>query len=112
MILSAVIFFSTSFYVSSALAQGLEPASCPLGETCDQTAAFGAWGLIVLGVLTLLVTLIPARTKEEKEGGGFTMLSGLQARIDKETTGWRRFQWPLLGMVSIGLGSANLLGWL
>ena len=74
----------------------------------------GAWGLIVLGALFCLVGLLPARAGPRDEaaaGGGLALLRMLQARIEKETTGWRRLQWPLLGVFFILLGAATLAGW-
>jgi hypothetical protein len=34
----------------------------------------------------------------------------LQALIRRETTGWRRWQWPVMGLFFIGLGLTFLWG--
>ncbi len=106
--------FSYVLLASPALAhEGHDSETCLSGVVCGQAAEMGAWGLIALGLLSWLVALIPPRARDEaEEGKGSSFLSGLQARIEMETTGWRRFQWPLLGLISIGLGSSVLLGWL
>ena len=84
--------------------------SCPPGEVCGQAAVLGSWGLIAVGLLFSLVALLPASGQEaSREGKGWSLLGTLQARIEKETTGWRRLQWPLLGLVFVGLGVATLL---
>ena len=93
-----------------------DQAACPpgevSGEVCGQTASLGAWGMIVLGLLFGLVALLPARgAGEAGEGQGLSLLGGFHRRLDSETTGWRRLQWPLLGLVFIALGVANLVGW-
>jgi len=111
-LVSAAFFSSALSLIPPAFAQGRDIEDCLPGEACGQAANLGSWGLIVLGVLSFSVALIPARTSADlEENKGSFMLSGLQARIEKETTGWRRFQWPLLGLISIGLGTANLLDW-
>ena len=86
--------------------------ACPPGEVCGEVATMGAWGLIVLGLLFWLVALLPfRRAGEAGEGQGISLLTRLQMRIEKETTGWRRLQWPLLGLFFITLGVATLVGW-
>ena len=40
------------------------------------------------------------------------IMGALQRRIDKELSGWRRFQWPLIGLSFMSLGCAFLFGWL
>jgi hypothetical protein len=114
MILRFAFLLSNILVVSSAFAQeGLDLDTCPPGEVCGQAAPLGAWALIALGLLSLLVVLIPSSTQDRtKEGKSISLLGGLEARIEKEMTGWRRLQWPLLGLISIGLGSAILFGWL
>ena len=79
-------------------------------EEPDPAFWWGAWGLIAMGVLFFLITVMPYRAPED--GGGLPLLRGLQARMETETTGWRRWQWPLIGLFFVGLGSAMLLGWM
>jgi hypothetical protein len=85
------------------------------GEGCSDVARRGAWGLIFLGVLFFAVWFMPPRAKSEK-GRGFMdslpMMGALQRRLDMELTGWRRFQWPLIGLSFMALGAAFLFGWL
>ena len=91
--------------------EDIATGACPPGEVCDQAATLGAWGMIGLGVLFWLIALIPNQGPDEAEQArGPTLLSGLQARIDKESTGWRRLQWPILGFGMIALGVATLIG--
>ncbi len=40
------------------------------------------------------------------------IMGALQRRIDKELTGWRRFQWPVIGLAFMALGVAFLFGWM
>ena len=85
---------------------------CPPGEVCTDVAYWGSWALIALGVLFFLVTIMPYRAPSGEEAGrGLPFFRMLQVRMETETTGWRRLQWPLLGMFFIGLGLATLLGW-
>ena len=96
-----------------AWAQGA-PAACAPGETCAAASPYGAWAMIALGLMFFAVWLMPRRRKSEEEDsslGGFPMLQVLQRRIDRELTGWRRHQWPVLGLFFVGLGLAYLFGW-
>ncbi len=90
-----------------------QEAACPEGERCGEAFQWGAWGLIALGLLFFAVWLLPAPGSREDEAGnaGLPLMRLLQARIRKETTGWRRWQWPLLGLFFLGLGIATLAGW-
>ncbi len=85
------------------------------GADCPDMAGRGAWGLIFLGVLFFAIWFMPPRAESEK-GRGFMdslpMMGALQRRLDMELTGWRRFQWPLIGLSFISLGAAFLFGWL
>ncbi len=82
---------------------------------CPETAGSGAWGLIILGAIFFAVWFMPPRRTSE-QGSGFMdslpMLGTLQRRIDKELTGWRRFQWPVIGLFFMALGLAFLFGWI
>ncbi len=85
------------------------------GADCPEMAGRGAWGLIFLGALFFAIWFMPPRGESEK-GRGFMdslpMMGTLQRRLDKELTGWRRFQWPLIGLAFMALGAAFLFGWL
>ena len=85
------------------------------GEDCDEVARRGGWGLIFLGAIFFAVWFMPPRANSEK-GRGFMdslpIMGTLQRRIDKELSGWRRFQWPLIGLSFMSLGFAFLFGWL
>ncbi len=85
------------------------------GADCAEAARSGGWGLIFLGAIFFAVWFMPPRRTSEK-GTGFMdslpMLGTLQRRIDKELTGWRRFQWPLIGLFFMALGCAFLFGWI
>ena len=97
---------------AEAWAQG--EVACAPGETCAAASPYGAWAMIALGLLFFAVWLMPRRRKSEEEDsslGGFPMLQVLQRRIDRELTGWRRHQWPVLGLFFVGLGVAYLFGW-
>lgn len=87
---------------------------CTPGEDCAAAEGYGAWAMIAFGLLFFAIWLMPPRANSEK-GRGFMdslpMMGALQRRIDRELTGWRRFQWPVLGVFFVGLGVANLLGW-
>ena len=101
--------------VPDAWAQGeaAEPL-CPAGEDCAEVARWGARGLIFLGLIFLAVWFVPPpqATGEKKGGvGGIPVVQALQRRIEKELTGWRRYQWPVLGVFFIALGLATLAGW-
>ncbi len=85
------------------------------GVDCPEAVRRGAWGLIFLGAIFFAVWFMPPRANSEK-GGGFMdslpIMGALQRRIDKELSGWRRFQWPLIGLSFMSLGFAFLFGWL
>ncbi len=85
------------------------------GGDCPEMAGRGAWGLIVMGVLFFAIWFMPPRAKSEK-GVGFMdslpVMGTLQRRLDQELSGWRRFQWPLIGLCFMLLGLAFLLGWM
>lgn len=105
-------FWLTAFAAAPALGQEVAgEAACPPGEVCADVAYWGSWGLISLGALFVLVALMPYRAPGGGTGRGLALLRTLQVRIEKETTGWRRLQWPVLGLFFIGLGLATLLGW-
>jgi len=99
------------------LAAGLsDPAACALGEACAEATHWGAWGLIGMGVAFFVVGVLPARHGLAKgsgatRGGGLQLLRMLHVRIEKELTGWRRLQWPALGVLFVALGVATLAGW-
>ncbi len=84
------------------------------GADCPEATRRGAWGLIFLGALFFSLWFMPPRAKSKK--GGFMdslpMMGALQRRLDKELSGWRRFQWPLIGLSFMALGAAFLFGWL
>ena len=85
------------------------------GADCPEATRGGAWGLIILGALFFALWFMPLRADSEK-GRGFMdslpIMGALQRRIDKELTGWRRFQWPLIGLSFMSLGVAFLFGWM
>ena len=85
------------------------------GAGCPEMAGRGGWGLIFLGALFFSLWFMPPRADSEK-GRGFMdslpIMGTLQRRIDKELSGWRRFQWPLIGLSFMSLGLAFLFGWL
>ena len=85
------------------------------GVDCPEAVRRGAWGLIFLGAIFFAVWFMPPRSNS-KEGRGFMdslpIMGALQRRIDKELSGWRRFQWPLIGLFFMSLGLAFLFGWL
>ena len=85
------------------------------GADCPEVVRRGAWGLIFLGVLFFAVWFMPPRANSEK-GVGFMdslpIMGALQRRIDMELSGWRRFQWPLIGLFCMSLGFAFLFGWM
>ena len=109
-----------SFLIGLILAPGAwaqnqppEPLCAP-GQDCTEAARWGAWGLIFLGIMCFVVWLEPPRRSSEGEASALhriPMLGVLQRRLDKERTGWRRFQWPVLGAFFIALGAATLAGW-
>ncbi len=99
-----------------AQAAGELPCAQDSGDAdCPEMAGRGAWGLIFLGVMFFAIWFIPPRAKSEK-GAGFmdnlAIMGALQRRMDKELSGWRRFQWPLIGLAFMALGVAFLFGWL
>ena len=85
------------------------------GVDCPGVARRGGWGLIFLGAIFFAVWFMPPRANSEK-GRGFMdslpIMGTLQRRLDKELTGWRRFQWPLIGLFFMSLGIAFLFGWM
>lgn len=85
------------------------------GVDCPEVAGRGGWGLIFLGALFFSLWFMPPRAKSEK-GGGFMdslpMMGALQRRLDQELSGWRRFQWPLIGLAFMALGAAFQFGWM
>ncbi len=86
-------------------------AAGELPEVADR----GGWGLIFLGALFFSLWFMPPRASSEK-GRGFMdslpMMGALQRRLDQELSGWRRFQWPLIGLAFMALGAAFLFGWM
>ncbi len=85
------------------------------GVDCPETAERGGWGLILLGALFFSLWFMPPRAKSEKGVGlmdSLPVMGALQRRLDKELSGWRRFQWPLIGLSFMALGTAFLFGWL
>jgi hypothetical protein len=87
--------------------------ACAPPADCAPATEWGAWGMIAIGLVFFLVWLMPPRqdSEEESAAGSITMMARMQKRIDREMTGWRRFQWPVLGLFFIGLGIAYLAGW-
>ena len=85
------------------------------GEDCVEATRLGGWGLIFLGAMFFAIWFMPPRANSQK-GVGFMdslpIMGTLQRRIDKELTGWRRFQWPLIGLSFMLLGFAFLFGWM
>jgi hypothetical protein len=95
-------------------------AELPCAQTsgdadCPEVVGRGAWGLIFMGAIFFAIWFMPPRRTPEG-GGGFMdslpIMGALQRRIDKELTGWRRFQWPLIGLFFMSLGVAFLFGWM
>jgi len=112
-VLSAVLSLASLAVAlpGSAWGQGTD---CAAAADCAGGARWGAWGMIGLGLLFLAVGVMPPPRRREDEvgnAGGLSLLRLLQARMEKETTGWRRWQWPVLGLFFIGLGAATLSGW-
>ena len=89
-----------------------QEAACPDGEPCDASMRLGAWGLIALGLLFLTLWFRPKPRPSEDEAGkiGFPGMGFLQVLIRRETTGWRRWQWLVMGLFFIGLGLVFLWG--
>lgn len=90
--------------------------TCEPGIDCPEAATqWGAWGLIALGLMFFALWLMPVRLRDEEEGrsGGsrLALLRILQRRFEKERTGWRNLQWPVLGAFFVILGIAYLAGW-
>ncbi len=80
-----------------------------------ETADRGGWGLIFLGALFFSLWFMPPRAKSGKSSGfmdSLPVMGALQRRMDKELSGWRRFQWPLIGLAFMALGVAFLFGWM
>jgi hypothetical protein len=85
------------------------------GPDCAEATRQGGWGLIILGAMFFAIWFMPPRRASEK-GVGFMdslpIMGTLQRRIDKELSGWRRFQWPVIGLSFMALGAAFLFGWI
>ena len=99
-----------------AWAQATVELPCPQaseGTDCAEVTRWGAWGLIFLGLIFFAVWFVPPRRRPEEGGSkidSLPMMAALQRRIDKELSGWRRFQWPLMGVFFITLGLAAMFG--
>ena len=118
LIYPVLLFVALAAAAPEAWAQAVTALPCAQGSAgadCPEVARRGAWGLIVLGAIFFAIWFMPPRRTSEK-GSGFMdslpMLGTLQRRIDKELSGWRRFQWPLIGLFFMALGFAFLFGWL
>lgn len=112
--MTSIIAFFLAFGPDAALAAGAGPEACAPGESCTRATEMGSWGLIVIGLLFLLVALMPSKSggkDGEPPRTKIPFLNMLQVRIEKETTGWRRLQWPILGIAFIALGIATLMNW-
>jgi hypothetical protein len=113
-LLFLLTFFAAAFCAGlpEAFAQAVPAAEvCESAEDCPEAARWGAWAMVAIGCLFFLVWFLPPRPRDEGGAqGGFTMMERLQKRIDREMTGWRRFQWPVLGVFFVGIGAAFLLG--
>lgn len=116
-ILSRIVtfIFAIALAIGPAFAhEGHEHEDCGPGEICGQAATTGAWGMIALGMLFWFVALLPPNKGDGDDAAPKTkipFLSMLQVRMEKETRGWRRLQWPVLGFAFIALGVATLLDW-
>ncbi len=114
---SLFLFAMLIFWLAAAPPEAwAQAAATPCeGADCAEAARLGGWGLIFLGVLFFSLWFMPPRADREK-GVGFMdslpIMGALQRRIDKELTGWRRFQWPLVGLCFMSLGVAFLFGWM
>ena len=115
LVLLIVVLVATA---PEAWAQAAAELSCDQASgaaDCPEAAGSGAWGLIFLGAIFFAIWFMPPRRTSE-QGSGFMdslpMLGTLQRRIDKELTGWRRFQWPVIGLFFMALGFAFLFGWI
>lgn len=110
------LFFARVFLaaLSPALAVPVwaQEAACPEGEPCGEALRLGAWGLIAIGLLFLTLWFRPKPKPGQDEAGklGLPGMGFLQVLIRRETTGWRRWQWPVMGLFFIGLGLAFLSG--
>lgn len=102
----------TALSASLAVPAWAQEAACPDGEPCDEALRLGAWGLIAIGLLFLTLWFRPKPRPSENEAGqvGLPGMGFLQVLIRRETTGWRRWQWPVMGIFFIGLGLAFLWG--
>ena len=75
-------------------------------------ARWGGWAMVAMGMVFFAVWLMPSGAKNgDDRTTSLPMLQGLQRRIDRELSGWRRLQWPVLGLFFAGLGVASLMGW-
>ncbi len=118
-----LIFFALLLVVLAAAppevwaqAAGELPCGQDSGDAdCPEVTGRGGWGLIFLGALFFSLWFMPPRAHSEK-GPGFMdplpMMGALQRRLDQELSGWRRFQWPVIGLSFMALGVAFLFGWL
>jgi hypothetical protein len=108
-----VRLYLAALWAAFALPAWAQDAACPGGEPCNEELRWGAWGMIGLGLLFFAVWFIPNQPPREDESGNTSLplIGRLQVRIQQELTGWRRWQWPLLGIFFIGIGIASLSGW-
>ncbi len=118
LLLSAILVTLLAAASPEAWAQAVAELPCTQASgdaDCPEATRRGAWGLIFLGAIFFAIWFMPPRADSEK-GVGFMdslpIMGALQRRIDKELTGWRRFQWPLIGLSFMSLGLAFLFGWL
>ena len=111
-------FVGTMLVPITAVLAGVEvraqegDAACTLAGGCEQAYTWGAWGMIALGLMFFAIGFLPAPANDEAEEPGRTripMLRMLQKRIEKEQTGWRRLQWPVLGAFFVGVGLVYLV---
>ncbi len=91
--------------------------ACREGGDCDRIYQIGAWGLIALGAVFLLIGLLPARVRERPPEEQGTVLSRalrvmlLEGWVEKEQSGWRRLQWVFIGAFLCLIGASYVLGW-
>ena len=118
--LAAVIVVAVADFPLAAMAAWaqVEPAggAASTAGSDDAASRWGGWAMIAVGMVFFAVWLMPAGPRGgEGEQAHWTtrvpMLQALQRRMDKELTGWRRLQWPALGLFFTALGLATLMGW-